>query len=235
MGKEGYKYLNGTARLKMDFREASPRKSTTKSKQPSKRQSSKSKSQTTLGKTTSSNPIARKRSLQQIMAEEAEFDNSHWGDTDDEYHPEEDGDPTIASADETEVDDGVPQKRRKSTEASKEKAPRSTRSKAKAATPDDGVESSVEQCYKALEKMRNQVSEISLGQVARSKLICYLFQSTARNKTYPVLTNELLQMVAALMPASKLVTALHSNYMKADVRRRRKTASGDRGNDSSTH
>lgn len=162
MGKEGYKYLNGTARLKMDFREASPRKSTTKSKQPSKRQSSKSKSQTTLGKTTSSNPVARKRSLQQIMAEEAEFDNSHWGDTDDEYHPE-DGDPIIASADETEVDDGVPQKRRKSTEASKEKTPRSTRSKAKAVTPDSGVESSVEQCFKALEKMRNQVSEVSLG------------------------------------------------------------------------
>lgn len=161
MGKEGYKYLNGAARLKMDFREASPRKSTTKFKQPSKRQSS--KSQTMLGKTTSSNPIARKRSLQQIMAAEAEFDNSHWGDTDDEYHPEEDGDPIIASADETEVDDGVPQKRRKSTGASKEKTPRSTRSKAKAATPDGGVESSVEQCFKALEKMRNQVSEVSLG------------------------------------------------------------------------
>nr|KIR48852.1 bloom syndrome protein [Cryptococcus bacillisporus CA1280] len=181
VGKEGYKYLNGAARLKMDFREASPRKSTTKFKQPSKRQSS--KSQTMLGKTTSSNPIARKRSLQQIMAAEAEFDNSHWGDTDDEYHPEEDGDPIIASADETEVDDGVPQKRRKSTGASKEKTPRSTRSKAKAATPDGGVESSVEQCFKALEKMRNQ--------------------STARNKTYPVLTDELLQMVAALMPANE--------------------------------
>lgn len=71
--------------------------------------------------------------------------------------------------------------------------------------------------------------------MARSKLICYLFQSTARNKTYPVLTDELLQMVAALMPASKLANALHSNYMKADVWRRRETASGDRGNDSSTH
>ncbi|OXG34723.1 bloom syndrome protein [Cryptococcus neoformans Bt120] len=183
VGKEGYKYLNGTARLKMDFREASPRKLTTKPKQSAKRQSAKSKSQSTLEKTTGSNPIARKRSLQQIMAEEAEFDNSHWGDTDDEYNPENDGDPIIADGDETEMDDDVPLKRRKSTEASKEKTPRSTRSKAREAIHDDDGESSVEQCFKALEKMRNQ--------------------SVTKNKTYPVLTDELLQMVAALMPANE--------------------------------
>lgn len=163
MGKEGYKYLNGTARLKMDFREASPRKLATKPKQSAKRRSAKSKGPATLEKTTNSNPIARKRSLQQIMAEEAEFDNSHWGDTDDEYNPENDGDPIIASGDETEMDDDVPLKRRKSTEASKEKTPRSTRSKAKETTHDNDGESSVEQCFKALEKMRNQVCGIFLG------------------------------------------------------------------------
>jgi hypothetical protein len=33
------------------------------------------------------NPIARKRSEQQVLEEEKEFDNAPWGDTDDEYNP----------------------------------------------------------------------------------------------------------------------------------------------------
>ena len=54
-----------------------------------------------------SNPVARKRSHQQIMAEEKEFDNSPWGDTDDEYAPSEDlgNDTTTHGGDAIEVSD----------------------------------------------------------------------------------------------------------------------------------
>lgn len=74
-----------------------------------------------------SNPISRKRSLQQIAAEEDAFDNSRWGDTDDEDGDDDDADntpdyqkdevdPIVLSGDETEQDEEPvkPAKRRKS-------------------------------------------------------------------------------------------------------------------------
>ena len=61
-----------------------------------------------------SNPISRKRSAQQILAEEEEFDKSGWGDTDDEYiddpdssHEGGDRDDPI-ELDTTDIDDAVP-------------------------------------------------------------------------------------------------------------------------------
>lgn len=70
----------------MEFRQASPRKQ----KQPpaKKRKSGQSQIDTFAHRVV--NPIARKRSHQQIMAETNDFDNSPWGDTDDEYTPNND-------------------------------------------------------------------------------------------------------------------------------------------------
>ena len=108
-------------------RAAPTTKAPVKGKGKTKAPPAKAAGQTTIGfARTVSNPISRKRSLQQIEAEVQDFDNSPWGDTDDEYIPsgDDDGAAQVAGReddpielDETDVDDDmtpVAPKRRKS-------------------------------------------------------------------------------------------------------------------------
>ena len=76
LGKEAKAYLNGTRRLSMDFRQASPKKP-----QPAKRGVKRKSDQFNLGFAQSTvNPLARQRSLQEIRAAEQAFDDSPWPD-----------------------------------------------------------------------------------------------------------------------------------------------------------
>jgi hypothetical protein len=97
----------------MDFRQKSPRK------QPVKEKRGTSKSTSISGRKggqtgidsfaqTVDNPISRRRSLLQIREEEAEFDQSPWGDTDEEdgdttWKPDEDPEDPIELTEDDEV------------------------------------------------------------------------------------------------------------------------------------
>jgi hypothetical protein len=97
----------------MDFRQKSPRK------QPVKEKRGTSKSTSTSGRKGGQtgidsfaqkvdNPISRRRSLLQIREEEAEFDQSPWGDTDEEdgdttWKPDEDPEDPIELTEDDEV------------------------------------------------------------------------------------------------------------------------------------
>lgn len=109
MGKASRHFLSGTRKLKMDFKVASPRKGAAKPSKAARR----SGQQQLDGFTRKvNNPVSRQRSAQQIADETAEFDNSHWGDTDDEYIDDNESavgdhhDPI--EVDETDVEEDVP-------------------------------------------------------------------------------------------------------------------------------
>ncbi|ORX34249.1 hypothetical protein BD324DRAFT_605080 [Kockovaella imperatae] len=85
LGRNAQLFLREARTLKMEFREASPRKQVKAAKRKS--------DQHGISSFMNKNPIARQRSLQQIAREEQEFDNSHWGDTDDEDYAPSDGAP----------------------------------------------------------------------------------------------------------------------------------------------
>ena len=96
----------------MHFRQKSP----VKKKAPSKRKSNDAK-EGDIGSfaRTASNPLARQRSRQQLRAEEDAFENSPWGDTDDEYQPDEedpievsDNDDAASTIVDEDDDEGVP-------------------------------------------------------------------------------------------------------------------------------
>lgn len=97
----------------MDFRQASPRKEAPK--KVSKRKSAgvdEIQGQINFSaKTKKSNPISRQRSAQLIQKETEDFDHSPWGDTDDDYAPEDDpidGGQSDGDGDATDVDGDVP-------------------------------------------------------------------------------------------------------------------------------
>ncbi|WVN90264.1 uncharacterized protein L203_105500 [Cryptococcus depauperatus CBS 7841] len=189
LGKNSLRYLDGTARLNMNFSETPTAKANKppSKRQPTKRQSSKaSNSGQALAATGSVNPVARKRSLQQLRAEEAEFDNSRWGDTDDEYEPSNNNDPIVASGDETEIDVRIASKRRRLDEperqAMQSKTTKAPKTRINTKIKDDSA--AIEQCLKALEKMRDQV--------------------TVKSRSPLIFPDELLQMIAALMPTNEI-------------------------------
>jgi len=93
----------------MDFRQASPRKEvvkTTKKRQSAGADETQGQIKFTARK---SNPVSRQRSMQQIQKETEAFDNSHWGDSDEdgEYAPD---DPIEVDGEATDVDEDVPLK-----------------------------------------------------------------------------------------------------------------------------
>ncbi|WRT64029.1 uncharacterized protein IL334_000956 [Kwoniella shivajii] len=199
LGKQARSYLNGSKRLNMDFRQASPRKKTTAKNSAPKRQGSKTQVQIDSFAQKVSNPIARKRSHQQILAEVAEFDDSPWGDTDEEYRPEDEGDPIQIDDSATEKedgDDGLPLMIKKRKTARKEigtaiipkpghaqiKGVNRTKQRPIEVDRDDTA-SPVEACLKALEKMRDSV--------------------IAKNKNAPRIDDGTLQYIAATMPTNE--------------------------------
>nr|XP_031861239.1 uncharacterized protein CI109_003209 [Kwoniella shandongensis]KAA5528311.1 hypothetical protein CI109_003209 [Kwoniella shandongensis] len=225
LGKEARKYLNGTKTLNMDFRQASPRKQPAKT-MASTRKVTKGQSQIDSFAQKMNNPIARKRSHQQILEEEAEFDASPWGDTDEEdYTPDDHGDPiTLLSGDETEGDDDVPlsaaTKKRRTVQQDKQlvrgelgrarPAPSAaaaaaalSRSGSLVMSKNSGVNrqdsaSPVEQCFRDLKRMRENVAN--------------------KNKAAPRLDEGMLQLIAATMPANegmlKNIEGMTSAHMK---------------------
>ncbi|KAK6905567.1 hypothetical protein I203_106397 [Kwoniella mangroviensis CBS 8507] len=193
LGKEARKYLNGSKKLNMDFRQASPRKQPANKKTASKGSGSKNQAQIDSFARKLSNPISRKRSHQQILAETEEFDNSPWGDTDDEnYRPDDDpieiDDDADGNATEIEGDDDLPLavKRRKTArkEIGNTIVPKGATSRVQVIEVErSSTASPVENCLKALEKMRGSV--------------------LARNKNVPQLDDETLQYIAATMPTNE--------------------------------
>lgn len=124
LGPLAKEFLQGKRKLTMDFRQKSPVKGAPAALRKTKSTTSlpqRKNGQANINdyaKPTQrvvSNPISRKRSLQQIRAEEDAFDNSGWGDTDDDYQ-QDDVDPIELSGDETEMDEAEAPavKRRKS-------------------------------------------------------------------------------------------------------------------------
>lgn len=129
-------FLSGKRKLMMDFRQKSPikiawnkQKTTVNSKRapaaPSRGRIGQADLDTFGGNGQTipriSNPVARKRSLQQIQAEEDAFDKSGWGDTDDEGEGGNDqritSDPIVLSGEETETDEKSKKKARNSAPA----------------------------------------------------------------------------------------------------------------------
>ncbi|KAK8865792.1 hypothetical protein IAR55_000939 [Kwoniella newhampshirensis] len=223
LGKNAKAHLNGKTMM-MEFRQASPRKQPVKSARTTKK-TTKGQIQIDTYARKVSDPITRKRSHQQILEEEAEFDNSPWGDTDDEdYRPEDDGDPIVLSDDETKGDDDVPllvaTKKRKTVQQEKTLSrgelgrartnPAGAAAAAALARSGSLVAnrgtiinrqdsaSPVEQCFRELQQMREKVAN--------------------KSATAPRLDESMLQMIAATMPANEgmlnQVEGMTSAHMK---------------------
>jgi hypothetical protein len=102
--------MDGREKMMMDFRQASPRKEVAKTiRKRTTTGSSETQGQIKFTAAKKSNPISRQRSLQQIQKETEEFDNSHWGDSDDdrEYAPD---DPIEVDGEGTDVEGDLPLK-----------------------------------------------------------------------------------------------------------------------------
>ncbi|TYJ53728.1 hypothetical protein B9479_005635 [Cryptococcus floricola] len=134
------------------------------------------------------NPIERKRSAQRIQAQTDEFDNSDWGDSHDKQKGEDDGepqeDPIEGSGEETEVDDDVPLKPAKKRKSMDPPAAVKKRATAKSTAKKNGAgeESLQSQCLMALEKLRDT--------------------ALAHDTDATLLTDEMLQMIATMMPSN---------------------------------
>lgn len=158
----------------MDFREASPRKEGAKTTKVTKKRASAGADETqgqikfTAKK---SNPVSRQRSLQQIQKETEDFDNSHWGDSDEdgEYAPD---DPIEVDGDATDVEEDIPlkdAKRRRTTSGHSAAGPsrnapaaRQVVDIASASDVDRGdTMSPVDWAYKQLKDMYTKVSLIA--------------------------------------------------------------------------
>jgi len=87
LGRTARLFLNGQEKLNMQFRQASPRKP--KAAPPAKKRKSGQPNIETFTQKFR-NPIAHKRSYQEIMEEEQEFDASPWGDKDQESNAHDD-------------------------------------------------------------------------------------------------------------------------------------------------
>ena len=146
LGKVARQYLNGPKKLSMEFRQASPRKA--QATKPVKRKPGQPQIDGFAQKV--NNPIARKRSHQQIVEETRAFDDSPWGDTDEDYMPS-DEDPIIALSDDGEVP--LSTKKRRTVEPVAQLRARDTVAVDRAETI-----SPVEQCFKSLRAMQTSVS-----------------------------------------------------------------------------
>lgn len=88
------------------------------------------------------------------MAEEQEFDDSPWGDTDEEYTPQQDEDPIELSDDEVSL--GVEAKKRRTLKAKSIERPPS-RTSEMIEIDRGGTTSPVQQCFKALQQLKKKV------------------------------------------------------------------------------
>ncbi|WVR05784.1 hypothetical protein IAU60_002809 [Kwoniella sp. DSM 27419] len=201
--KDAQKYLNGTKRLVMTFEQEIKTAKHTKVTRASGKKQSAIDSYTRKV----DNPLVRKRSEKQILAEEAEFDNSPWDETDDEYRPSGDANDPIEPGSGTDNDEDVPlaAKKRKTAKTSSRNEPgramlASGRS-GQISRDDSGTP--VEACLKALEAMR--ASEL------------------AKNRNAPKLADETLQLIATTMPTTdkslKQVEGMTSAHMKTYMTR----------------
>ncbi|EIW72677.1 hypothetical protein TREMEDRAFT_24772 [Tremella mesenterica DSM 1558] len=182
LGKQSQAYLNGRKTLKMDFRSKSPVK---KKVAPTKRKSGQGNLSTYAHPMT--NPLQKQRSLQKLREEEQAFENSPWGDSDDEFIPDEGDEDPIEITDDEDVIEEVTMKKRKTLNLRPQKSFSLTDvglgannsigvvDRADSGTP-------VEKCFKALQALQKSI---------RSK-----------NKAAPVLAEETLQMIAATMPSN---------------------------------
>jgi bloom syndrome protein len=168
VGKNYKAIIAGRQKIMMDFREASPRKEAVKT---SKKRVSAGADETQgqikfIAK--KSNPVYRQRSIQQIQKETEDFDNSHWGDSDEdaEYAPD---DPIEVDGDATDVEEDVPlkdAKRRRTTSGPSTAGPsrsapaaRQVVDLASASDLDRGnTMSPVDWAYKQLKEMYTKVS-----------------------------------------------------------------------------
>lgn len=207
MGKNCKAIIAGRQKIMMDFREASPRKEvvkTTKKRVSAGADETQGQIKFTTKK---SNPVSRQRSIQQIQKETEEFDNSHWGDSDEdkEYAPD---DPIEVDGDATDVEGDVPlkdAKRRRTTSGPSAAGPsRNTpaaRQVVDLATASDldrgNTMSPVDWAYKQLKEMYSKVSAIR----SRSGG-CLLFQKRAESKAWPMMDDGMLQEIAARLPKS---------------------------------
>ena len=165
--------MAGRQKIMMDFREASPRKEAAKTTKITKKRASAGADETqgqikfTAKK---SNPVSRQRSLQQIQKETEDFDNSHWGDSDEdgEYAPD---DPIEVDGEATDVEEDIPlkdAKRRRttnvpSTAATSRNIPVARQGANLASASDvdrDETHSPVDWAYKQLKDMYTKVSRL---------------------------------------------------------------------------
>ena len=148
----------------MQFREASPRKA--KAPLPPKTKIRKS-GQSSINSFDhgTSNPVLRQRSLQQISAEEQEFMDSPWGDTDEDCVPH-DEDPIELSDEEVPL--AVRVKQRRTLEPGVQSATKAS----EAISMDRAVEiSPVQECFKALQALQTSVRVGSLTRRWLSRMI----------------------------------------------------------------
>ena len=144
-GKVARQYLNGPKKLSMEFRQASPRKA--KATKPVKRKSGQPQIDGFTHKV--NNPIARKRSHQQIVEETRAFDDSPWGDTDEDYMPS-DEDPIIELSDDGDLP--LSTKKRRTLEPVAQ-----LRASEAAAVDRSDTTSPVEQCFRSLRALQSSV------------------------------------------------------------------------------
>lgn len=171
LGKAAGQFLSGKRTMKMDFRQKSPQKRKT-APAPSKatrmvgggrggRAGEQPQIDTYASKMPKSNPISRQRSRQLIAQEEMDFDTSPWGDTDEEYVPENEDDiepEEQGDADDpielTDTDEPVAKRRKSGTGA----AAAGKAGKGRQAGPDRSEnDSPVTSCFKALVDVKNSV------------------------------------------------------------------------------
>ncbi|KAL7423811.1 ATP-dependent DNA helicase sgs1 [Cryptotrichosporon argae] len=214
LGPHAKDYLNGSKKMEMDFRQASPRKSNgALPKGRGKKQLVPDNGQTRLvpyaqrtkaaagASPVVSNPLSRKRSRQQLAEEDQAFDDSAWGDED--YQPNE-ADPIRDDADETDVDEPLSRSKRRKSGANAPSAPIPIDDEVEAIqilqrSPDrkDTV-SPATNCYEALKKLRDK----ELG----------------KSKSAPRLTDEMLEMVAAIQPLNAFELGQIEGFTSAHVK-----------------
>ncbi|WVQ71261.1 hypothetical protein IAR50_000787 [Cryptococcus sp. DSM 104548] len=191
IGPKANDYLRGGKRFLMAFGKVPVTAALQKAKDKQKQQNQKQ----LAVQRTNSNPIQRKRSAQLIQAQTDEFDNSDWGDSrvqskqsrsqeeDEDDEPQDD--PIEGSGEDTEADDDVPLKPAKKRKSMDPSAAVKKRAMSKSATKKTGEgEVSVQlRCLQALEKLRDS--------------------AIADDTDASLLTDEMLQMIAALMPTNE--------------------------------
>lgn len=142
-----------------------------------------------------SNPLSRKRSRQQILEEEQAFDDSAWP-SDDDYSREEEAPAATGTGGSVVAEKGT--KKRKST-------------------GNDGALDLEQQCLVELQSLQSKVRLLRSRSLNCFKLplSCPTPQTAHASQRDFALSDELLQMLAAIMPTSELnYSAPHLTNLK---------------------